>query len=288
MSVVTYGTKDTAPVGGPSPIIWADHPSVVVLKDPGKGIHFMEDFIIAITDLTATGVLPGTPFTLVDDGGDGYATVDTTAYDNEHGVILIEPDGETQFDEAYLVSQLLYNKLQLGSNRKMWFEARLKLEDITADLSLICGLGDATLLGGSAVIQESATPTTIESRDFVGFVAFTDGTKIHDIDAIYHEAGDSAVTQVKDAAFLQASWVNDTYVKLGLKYDGERFLTYYINGVEVGKLDVDDFASNTADQIAPLGIILGTMVGDDPGSAGDAKYVGIDWIRFACDRNQAS
>ena len=285
-SIVTYRTANTTPVGGPSPIIWADCPVIAMQKDPGKGIHFMEDFLGAYTNLTATGALVGTPFTLVDDGGDGYVTVDTSAYDNEHGVVQIEPDGETQYDEAYLVSQILY-QLVMNSGRKMWFEARVKLEDITADLSLICGLGDSTLLAGTSVLEESATPDTIESRDFVGFVAFSDGTKIHDIDAIYHEVGDAAVTQVKDAAFAQASWVNDTYVKMGLKFDGEKSLKYYINGVEVGELDIDDFATVTANELTPLGIIIGTMVNDDPGSAGDATYAAIDWIRFACDRNNA-
>jgi len=285
MSTVNYKVAATVPVGGPSPIIWADCPVVTMQKDPGKGIHFMEDFLGRYTNLTATGVIPGTPFELVDDGGDGYMTVDTTAYDNEHGVITIEPDGATQFDEAYIASQVLY-QLVMNSGRKMWFEARIKLEDITADMSYICGLGDATMLAGSSVIQESATPTTIESRDFVGFVAFTDGSKVHDIDAIYHEVGDTSVTQVKDAAFAQASWVNDTYVKMGLKFDGKKSLTYYINGALVGTLDVDDFATVTANELTPLGIIIGEMCGA-AASEGTAKYVAIDWVRFACDRNDA-
>lgn len=285
MSVVTYKTPGTTPEGGPSPIIWADHPSVTVFKDPGKGIHIMEDFLGKYTALSAHGIYVGTPFELVDDGGDAVLVQDSAAYDLEHGVVNLEADGATQYDEAYLVSQVLY-QLVLGSGRKMWLETRIKLEDITADTSLIFGLGDSTLLAGSSVIEESATPDNIESRDFVGFVAFTDGTKIHDIDAIYNEVGDTAVTQVKDAAYTQASWVNDTYVKMGLKYDGLRYLYYYINGVEVGKLDVDDFATVTANELTPLGIILGHMVADAPGG-GSTKYMSIDWIRFACDRNNA-
>jgi len=256
-------------------------------KDPGKGIHFFEDFLGQYTALAAAGALLGTPFALAGDGTDaGDIKVDATAYDNEHGVVTVEPNGTAAYDEAYLVSQVLY-QLVMNSGRKMWFEARIKLEDITADMSLICGLGDATLLAGSSVLEEAAVPDTIESRDFVGFVAFTDGTKTHDIDAIYHEVGDAAVTQVKDAAFAQASWANDTYVKLGLKFDGESTLYYYINGVEVGKLDVDDFATVTANELTPLGMIVGQMCNDDPGSAGDATYVAIDWIRFACNRNDA-
>lgn len=285
MSIVTMQTANTVPSGGPSPRIWADCPVVTMQKDPGKGIHFMEDFLGKYTNLTAGGKLIGTPFELVDDGGDAILDQDTTAYDEEHGAVCFEPDGTTQYDEAYLVSQVLY-QLVMNSERKMWFEARFKLEDVSDDNSIICGLGDATLLAGSSVIQESATPTTIESRDFVGFVAFTDGTSTHDIDAIYHEVGDAAVTQVKDAAFAQASWADDTYVKLGLKFDGKKSLKYYINGVEVGELDVDDFATVTANELTPLGIIIGQMNGDAPG-AGVASIMTVDWIRFACDRNDA-
>ena len=286
MSIIIPKHANTIPVGGPSPIIWADCPVVTMIKDPSKGIHFFEDFLGQYTDLTATGVIPGTPFSLVDDGGDGYMTVDTAAYDNEHGVIKIEPDGETQYDEAYIASRVLY-QLVMNSGRKMWFEARIKFEDITADLSIICGLGDSTLLAGTSVLEEAAVPDTIESRDFVGFVGFTSGTAMGDIDAIYHEVGDAAVTQVKDAAFAAGDLVNDTYVKLGLKFDGEQTLTYYINGVKVGELDVDDFATVTANELTPLGIIIGEMVNDDPGNAGDATYLAIDWVRFACDRNDA-
>jgi len=115
-------------------------------------------------------------------------------------------------------------------------------------------------------------------RDFVGFVAFTDGTKIHDIDAIYSEVGDGAVTQVKDAAFAQASWVNDTYVKLGMRFDGVKSLDYFINGVLVGTLDVDDFATVTADELTPLGIIVGCVANDT-----SAPHLDVDWIRFACE-----
>jgi len=281
MSTVNYKSAATVPVGGPSPRIWADCPVITMQNDPGKGIHFMEDFLAKYTDLAAAGVLVGTMFEFVLDGAGGACTEDATAYDNEHGVVVITPTGSSAYDEAYLISQMLY-QLKMNSERKMWFEARIKLSDITDDMSLICGLGDATLLAGTSVIQEHATPTTIESQDFVGFVAFTDGTKIHDIDAIYHEVNDTAVTQVKDAAFAQASWVNDTYVKMGLKFDGKKSLTYYINGALVGTLDVDDFATVTANELTPLGIIVGKMDGD-----ASASNLSIDWIRFACDRNDA-
>ena len=85
----------------------------------------------------------------------------------------------------------------------------------------------------------------------------------------------------------QASLADDTYIKLGLKFDGKKSLKYFIDGVEVGELDIDDFTEGTANEMTPLGIIIGSMCGADMGSAGDAPYIAIDWIRFACDRNDA-
>lgn len=276
MSQVIYKAPATIPAGGPSPIIWANCPVVAMLKDPGKGIHFFEDFIDNVTELAAAGQFG--KFQVVETGDGVACTLDAAAHTGEHGVAVLVPTGSSQYDEAWIVSEILC-RLKMNNQRKVWFETRIKLPDITDDMTVLAGLGDATMLAGSSVIQASATPTTVESRDFVGFVAFTDGTKIHDIDAIYHEVGDSAVTQVKDAAFAQASWVNDTYVKVGLYFDGGQYLYYYINGVEVGKLDIDDFATVTANELTPLGIIVGCVAGD-----ASAPHLDVDWIRFACER----
>ncbi len=275
MSVIQYKAPNTAEAGGPSPVIWADCPVIAFLKDPGKGIHLFEDFIGNIVDLAAAGQFGQLA---VVETGDGVAcTLDTAAHTNEHGVAKLVPTGSSQYDEAWFVSEVMYH-LQMENRKKMWFETRIKLPAVADDMSLLAGLGDATVLAGSSVIQAATTPTTIVNRDFVGFVAFTDGTKIHDIDAIYSEVGDGAVTQVKNAAFAQASWVNDTYVKLGLRFDGVKTLDYFINGVLVGSLDVDDFATVTANELTPLGLIVGCVANDT-----SAPHLDVDWIRFACE-----
>ena len=77
-----------------------------------------------------------------------------------------------QYDEAYFVSEVMYH-LQMENRKKMWFEARIKLPAIADDMSILVGLGDSTLLAGTSTIEESANPDFIESRDFVGFVSFT-------------------------------------------------------------------------------------------------------------------
>jgi len=277
---VTYKTANAVPTSGPSPIIWADCPVVTMIKDPGKGIHIFEDYVGKIVDLADDGQYG--QFEMVSDGGAGIVVQDTAAYDNEHGVAVMEPDGATQYDEAHMVSPVL-TQIAMNSGKKIWLETRIKISDITADLSIIFGLGDATMLQGSAVIEEHATPDFVEARDFVGFVSFTSGTAMHDIDTVYCEVGDAAVTQVQNAARAAASWVNDTYVKLGLRFDGKKTIKFYIDGVELtGSLDVDDFATVTANELTAQGVILGMMCGDAPG-AGSSATMSIDWIRFACE-----
>ena len=274
MSIIQYKVPNTAEAGGPSPKIWADVPVVAFLKDPGKGIHIFEDFIGDIVTLAAGGQFGQT--VIIEKGTGVACSLDSAAHTNEHGVAVLIPTG-AQYDEAWFKSEVMYH-LQMENRKKMWFETRIKLPDITDDMSLLAGLGDATVLAGQSVLNESATPSTIIDRDFVGFVAFTDGTKIHDIDAIYSEVGDGAVTQVKNAAFAHASWVNDTYVKLGLRFDGVKTLDYFINGILVGSLDVDDFATVTANELTPLGFIVGCVAGD-----ASAPHLDVDWIRFACE-----
>jgi len=277
MSDVTYKTANAVPTSGPSPIIWADCPVVTMIKDPGKGVHIFEDFIAKRVDLAAAGQYG--MFEVVEDG-DGVACVDdTAAYDNEHGVAVLTPTGSSAYDEAYFVSPVLY-QLKMNSRKKFWLETRIKLSDVTDDMSLIFGLTEAATLAGAAVIEEGASPDQILDNDFIGFVAFTDGSAVHDIDCIYQEDGDGAVTQVKDAARAAASWVNDTYVKLGMRFDGEKTVTFYIDGVAITPvLDIDDFATNTANQLDPLGLILGKMDHDT-----SASSLSVDWIRFAFER----
>jgi hypothetical protein len=177
---------------------------------------------------------------------------------------------------------LLCNEvIKKNSNKRLWFEASLKLDDADADVSMICGLGEASLLAADAIPDAITWPTAaLNDYDFIGFMAGTDGTNMGGFDSCYHQDGDGgSVTIVKADCLANSGTDNDdTYIKLGFVFDGKSTVTFYVNGVANGTtLDVDDLTGDKLDDA--LGIIIG--IKDDAGGADDLK---LDWVRFACDK----
>jgi len=266
-------TANTVPAGGPSPIIWADCPVVTILRDPGVGIHIFEDFEGGfITDEVASY-----KFALVGTNPD----IDGVS-DEKNGVVEIEGSGSAN-EEAFFVSNVGLYELKKNNGKKMWFEARLKFEDTDDDSCFLCGLGAPSLLAADCMTDDSTGSTTIADYDYVGFYASCDGTNMSDIDAVYHETGDGGTPTVVQADIVDftagATAKDDTYYRLGMKFDGRETVTFYLDGVaQTTKLDLDVF--DTDDQLTEyLGVVLGIK-----NLAGTASFLAVDWIRFACEK----
>lgn len=257
----------------PSPNIWADCPVLKFITDPGAGVYLWEDFLgrFAAND-TQIG-----PFYLVGTNPDSAVVTDEA-----YGVVNISGSGAAH-DEAYLTSNLLVNEaIKKDSRKRVWFETRLKLDDADADVSIIAGLGESSLLAAEAIADDPTShPTTsLADYDFIGFMAATDGTNMAGIDTVYHQDGDSGTVTVVEADVLENDGTDndDTYIRLGFTFDGRSTVTFYVNGVaQDTTLDVDDLTGDKLDDA--LGIIVG--IKDDAGGADDLK---VDWIRFAADR----
>lgn len=269
MSTVSYRTADTLPAGGPSPIIWADCPVITILRDPGKGIHIMEDFEGGdVTDGTAHF-----KFALIGDGADIEWVTD------EKSVVIIDgPSGAN--NAAYLISNILY-ELKKNNRKKFWLEARINLLDSNAAQGVIFGLGEDSLLHDDGIADNG---TAIADGDFIGFAALagSDSGAMEDFDSVYHEAGDGGAPTVVEADIVDIDGTDydDTYIKLGVKFDGEETVKFYLDGVEQATtFDLDSL--DTDDQLTEdLGVVLG--IKHDGSVTGDGMQV--DWIRFACEK----
>lgn len=268
---VDYRTADTLPSGGPSPTIWADCPVITILRDPGKGIHIMEDFEGGLITDDAKSF----KFALLGDGADIEWVTD------EQSVVNIDgPSGAN--NAAYLVSNILY-ELKKNNRKKCWLEARFKFIDSSEAGGFIFGLGEDGILHDDGI---SDNGTGLADYDFIGFaaIAASDSAAMGDIDTVYHEAGDGGAPTDIQAAVVDmttdATAYDDTYIKLGFKFDGKETVTFYVNGVkQTTTFDLDDF--ETDDQLTEdLGVVLG-MKWD--GSV-TGQQVTVDWIRFACEK----
>ena len=256
----------------PSGNIWADCPILAFEKDPGKGIHFWEDFL---GNFTANAVEQIGPQGLLVVG----TNPDTAVVTDEETVVNISGSGAGN-DEAFLVSNLLCNEaIKMNSGRRVWLEARCKMDDTSADVTFLCGLGEASLMAADALANEGASRNNIADYDFIGFHTDNDGTNQTYLETCYHQDGDGgAVTAVQATVRdFNSTTYDDTYMKLGFKFDGIKTVTFYLDGAKLGTtLDIDDLTSNKLDDA--LGIIVG--IKDLAGGNDDLK---IDWIRFACD-----
>lgn len=272
MSFVTYA--DAGRAASPSDTIWANCPVLDWIKNPGKGIYLWEDFVGNFTANAVENVGP-TGFLVVGTNPDSAVVTD------EESVINISGSGAGD-DEAYLVSNLLCNEaIKMNSGRRVWFECRCKMDDTSADVTFICGLGESALLAAEALVDEGASRNNINDYDFIGFHTDNDGTNQGAMETCYHQDGDSGVITAVQAAvrtFGSGTTYDDTYMKLGFYFDGKKTVTFYLDGAALSTtLDVDDLTGNKLDD--SLGIIVG--IKDLAGGNDDLK---VDWIRFACDR----
>jgi len=260
MSVQDYGIAGAADVA--SPLIWKDFPMGAATKDPSRYVHIWEDFDGGV----AADVAYYGKFELVGTNADMDVVDD--AYP---GVIVLEGTGADN-DSAFLKSNALYD-LTMNNGKRFWFEARVKEIDADADHGSIIGLMEPTGCTAEGMADASAD---IIDEDFIGFIGISDATNMGNYQAVYQNGGDAAHTDVVAAAHTP---VDDTYVKLGMRFDGKKTVTFYVNGAVVGTLDVDDLTSN---QLAnPLCIFVGLK---DSAASGFTAAMEIDWIRFACEK----
>lgn len=233
---------------GPSPIIWADCPTLEIIYDPGFGVHFYDNFQDFNGTVTSNVGTYG-KYKSYEDTGGTIKKLDTQLSELE-----IATDGSDD-DEMWLElgdgnGGLV--KITKGDGKKVWFEARFKFDDITNSSGLFVGLAEA----GLAAIDTIADATMdLASKDYIGF-RVEDGTQAG-LDAVHRKNG-AAEQVVKDGAH---TLVVDTYVKAGFKFDGSNLLTYYINGVSVGTVEIDD-STFTVD-----GEVLTPLVGFKNGTA---------------------
>jgi len=262
MSVQNYGIAGDAAVA--SPIIWKDCPMGAIIKDPSRYIHIFDDFTAAHTALAAAGVW-----------GDwlvkGTDSVVALIADEDSGVITVGGGG-TAHDDAYLHTNALYD-LTMNSGKRFWFECRINLADIDFDGGIFAGLAQASACAADFIVDECEALVTL--KDLIGFTGFSASSLMGDVEAVYQQVADASHTDVDTSL---GTMVNDTYVKLGMRFDGKKTVTFYYNGVAGATLDIDDLSDNSFTN--KLAVIVGMK--DTGGTAADLMQ--IDWIRFACEK----
>lgn len=277
---VTYGAADSVVSRGPSPIIWADCPSVTFIKDPSKGFEFYNDFKSSVYGSTSPedSAANGDMFV-------GYVESNVTddlalVASSNIGELQIIGDGTDQ--DVYCITTgnntagIVLTPKE-GETKKFWYEARVKVSTITdGDMGVFVGLaqpGEAKDAGGVFGGDAAA----LADVDYIGFAVLEgDGD---DLTLVYNEA----TSGVAQSTTGEITLVADTYVRLGIKLvvNGNSIkIRYYKDGVDLG----DDVAVNigSSDANWPGDTKMDLVVSHVAGSgAADSDAVVIDWIRVA-------
>lgn len=265
MSTVSYKSAAAVDSTRPSPIIWADCPVIAFLKDPGKGFHVFDDFLECPGATTVAGsrwyaYIIGSGSLVLADGEKGELQFDHADSDNEEVTITTGNNTTGCITPAN------------NSEKKWWFEVRVKVESITTDhTAMFVGLAQEGQAVINSPIEDDATHD-VNDIDHVGFhIASDDGDGIN---FVWSLNGQTA--QV--TADVQTA-VSDTYYRLGFKYDpNDNKVHCYVDGVEnIGAAFLMSHASAPDDCLA---VVL-ALKADATVSAGDIMTV--DWVRYASE-----
>jgi len=256
---------------GPSQSIWNDCPILEIMQDPAVGIYLFDDF--TWEPVADSAVQVGEQWLLLGTNADIDGSSVNGASALGCGVVELEGSAGDN-DEAYLVSNCISNEaIKLNSGRQVWFEIRLKVElgaGAADDFAFLAGLMEAEGMVDDAIADNGAD---IIDKDFIGFLAVTNGTTMGDVKAVYRQDGGATTAVV--TAITHANYVNDAFMKLGFKFDGVDTVTFYLNGESLGTtLDVDGLTGDKIDDA--LGIIFGVK-----SCEATQCYMAIDWVRFA-------
>jgi hypothetical protein len=227
--------------------MWADCPILASLNDPTLLTRFEDDFIDYLTTL-------GTWTTTMDATGSVAITTPTSGH---QGVVLLTTHTGDE-DETYINTTAA--SFILGTGKRLWFEALVKLTEAnTDDGEIYVGLNsDITV---ARLIQDAdAGPYT----DYDGIGFFKVGAGL--VWGFENSLATAQTTTASVGAFVSGAWT-----KLGIKVDSG-VITGYINNVAV-------VAHSTNLPTAAMKIAIGVKA-----SSANAEALYVDYVKLAMEK----
>lgn len=252
---------------GPSPFIWGDCPWLAMQDDPNIGSTFWDDFnnfggVVSANVGTYGGYKSYESNStslkqLAGQGGEVEAT--TTATDND----------VVAFEAGYGNAGMW--KLTAGTGPKLWFEARVRLNQIVTQ-DFFVGLAEVGLASSAGIIS---TGDALNDKSCIGFrILAAASTLVKSCLQLNGGGGERATGQQTVYTVVSPA----AFVKLGFKYDinglGGHKLSWFLNGVEQDFITDDTIAQfPTAINLTPLFFLRNSTTA--------VSTVDIDWWRIA-------
>ena len=227
----------TASGAGLSPNIWSDCPLLEMTVDPTLGITDGDNF----TRVQATGF----PYELVGANGT-FAAVAGQA----QGVARILATGADN-DEAYISSNNdKAGIIKADATKNWWFEARVKLSQITAEQGVFVGLAEETGVGADLMTDDTMAMKVLDS---IGFQI------VHAVAAAAQWQSMMQLSGGARAAVNATLALGSTgYVKLGMK-SVLGTVTFFVDGIADATTVLSSAANFPLDQV--MEVVFATKTG---------------------------
>lgn len=262
----------TGGVQGPTKGVWADAPVLAVIEDPSLGLYIHEDWerkiqlATMVTTANENGYYP-----LLSAGctaiGNTTTAMTTASARGVRNYMILTTDGTNNLacglQYAGMTSTPAGIAVMDTGYGRMWYESIVSVSNVTtANLNALIGLRDIT---ASVVTDMANEGADIADIDFVGFAVLHDDGD--GPDCIYQTTG-SAFATVKSAA---ATLATSTWFKFGITFS-DPYVTYFINGVNVGQVDINTAGFPDGEVLTPYWFIK-----DDDAVA---MTMNVGWWRF--------
>jgi len=225
--------------------VWADCPKLAFMADPELAHSFGEDFINVQGTQTST-ILGGWAYSQNSSGKIGLQ-------DLSGGVMKLDAGGIAAGHGCQL--QKLGESVAFASDKEFWFESRFKITG-ASKVQMFLGFAetDTDLLAAGDLDA---------STEYLGFGIETGAGETY---KLYASTG---ATERSDEI---ADLTSDTYVKVGLKIDGNLNLTCYVDDAEVA-------LSNVATLYLPDAQLTPTMICQTDGST-IRPVMYVDYVNY--------
>ncbi len=263
---------------GPSPAIWGDCPVTEFIENPGKGMYFFDDF----TGPTGLITSPTTEAALVGTTWNGFgSSAATHTFSNELGgalVMTIITDNLAVY--ARSKSGFCQVSALLGT---LWFEARVKIgSSLDDNMGFVLGLWDDVACSVVVPLSTANPPIFATTGNFVGFWAREEDAGA--VGTTWKSDGNAGAGGLVVQSTVH-TFVSDTYVKLGMKFDPKGFgrglgplLQFYVNNVVQSSYVVVPDNTGTG---FPADVRMSPMVGHRMGATATSGVTTVDWVRVS-------
>lgn len=238
----------TAAGEGLSPLIWGDCPRLQMLIDPTIGVLAGDDFTQVLAD--------GFPYLVIGANGTFLPLAA-----QQYGVARLLATGADNDECNVSYNDNLAGMIKANATDNWWFEARVKVSQITLGQGVFVGLAEEAGVGADFMTDDTMALKVIDNLGFQ-IIAATDIAAIWQTQMTLNGGARAAISATAGTAAV-------AYVKLGMK-SVLGVVTFYIDGVAL-----DDTVASTATNY-PLDQIMCPTFATKCGQ-GTANSLDVDW-----------